>query len=43
MGSKERIQRQKDDTRKSILAAALQIVKQEGWAALSMRKIADVI
>ncbi|WP_343533451.1 TetR/AcrR family transcriptional regulator [Pedobacter sp.] len=43
MGSKERIQRQKDDTRKGILAAALQIVKQEGWAALSMRKIADVI
>ncbi len=43
MGSKERIQRQKEDTRKSILAAALQIVKQEGWAALSMRKIADVI
>jgi len=43
MGSKERIQRQKEDTRKGILAAALQIVKQEGWAALSMRKIADVI
>lgn len=43
MGSKERIQRQKEDTRKSILAAALQIVKQDGWAALSMRKIADVI
>lgn len=43
MGSKERIQRQKDDTRKSILDAALQIVKQEGWPALSMRKIADMI
>ncbi|MGE6220250.1 TetR/AcrR family transcriptional regulator [Nubsella zeaxanthinifaciens] len=43
MGSKERIQRQKEDTRKGILAAALQIVKQEGWTALSMRKIADVI
>lgn len=43
MGSKERIQRQKDDTRKNILDAALQIVKQEGWAALSMRKIADMI
>ncbi len=43
MGSKERIQRQKEDTRKGILDAALQIVKQEGWAALSMRKIADVI
>ena len=43
MGSKERILRQKEDTRKNILTAALQIVKQEGWAALSMRKIADVI
>ncbi|RZK92944.1 MAG: TetR/AcrR family transcriptional regulator [Pedobacter sp.] len=43
MGSKERIQRQKDDTRQGILAAALQIVKQDGWPALSMRKIADVI
>lgn len=43
MGSKERIQRQKEDTRKNILDAALQIVKKEGWSALSMRKIADVI
>jgi AcrR family transcriptional regulator len=43
MGSKERIQRQKEDTRKGILTAALQIVKQEGWTALSMRKIADAI
>lgn len=43
MGSKERIQRLKEDTRKGILDAALQIVKQEGWAALSMRKIADMI
>ncbi|WP_199119822.1 TetR/AcrR family transcriptional regulator [Pedobacter sp. ASV28] len=43
MGSKERIQRQKEDTRKNILGAALHIVKQEGWNALSMRKIADVI
>ena len=43
MGSKERIQRQKEDTRKRILDAALQIVRQEGWNALSMRKIADAI
>lgn len=43
MGSKERIQRQKEDTRKGILDAALQIVRQEGWNALSMRKIADAI
>lgn len=43
MGSKERIQRQKEDNRSNILIAALQIVKQEGWQALSMRKIADII
>jgi len=43
MASKERIQRLKDDTRMNILKAALQIVKEEGWQALSMRKIADVI
>ncbi|RZM30179.1 MAG: TetR/AcrR family transcriptional regulator, partial [Pedobacter sp.] len=43
MGSKERIQRLKDDTRLNILEAALQIVKEEGWQSLSMRKIADVI
>ena len=43
MGSKDRIQRLKDDTRTKILEAALKIVKEEGWPALSMRKIADVI
>jgi AcrR family transcriptional regulator len=43
MASKERIQRLKDETRINILDAALQIVKEEGWQALSMRKIADVI
>ncbi|MDR3695317.1 TetR/AcrR family transcriptional regulator [Mucilaginibacter sp.] len=43
MASKDRIQRLKEDTRMNILKAALQIVKEEGWAALSMRKIADVI
>ena len=43
MGSKERIQRLKDDTRANILDAALQIVKEDGWQALSMRKIADRI
>lgn len=43
MGSKERIQRLKEDTRANILEAALQIVKEEGWQALSMRKIADKI
>jgi len=43
MGSKERIQRLKDETRVKILDAALQIIKEEGMQALSMRKIADII
>jgi AcrR family transcriptional regulator len=43
MASKERIQRLKDDTRNNILAASIDIVKEEGWQALSMRKIADKI
>jgi len=43
MASKDRIQRVKDETRKNILLASLKIVKEEGWAALSMRKIADEI
>jgi AcrR family transcriptional regulator len=43
MASKERIARLKEETRINILDAALQIVKQEGWQALSLRKIADAI
>ena len=43
MGSKERIQRIKEETRDNILTAALEIVKEDGWQALSMRKIADKI
>jgi AcrR family transcriptional regulator len=43
VASKERIQRLKEETRINILDASLQIVKEEGWQALSMRKIADVI
>src|ERR1700743_2587052 len=43
MASKDRILRLKDETRMNILKASLQIVKEEGWPALSMRKIADVI
>lgn len=43
MGSKDRILRLKDETRTNILAASLDIVKEEGWSALSMRKIADKI
>jgi AcrR family transcriptional regulator len=43
MGSKERIHRLKEQTRVNILDAAYDIVKDEGWQALSMRKIADRI
>lgn len=43
MASKDRIARLKEDTRMSILKAALHIAKEEGWEALSMRKIADAI
>jgi AcrR family transcriptional regulator len=43
MASKDRIQRLKDETRINILDASLDIVREEGWPALSMRKIADKI
>jgi AcrR family transcriptional regulator len=43
MGSKERIHRLKEATRVNILDAAHAIVKEEGWQALSMRKIAEKI
>jgi len=43
MSSKDRKQRVKDETRKNILESALRIGKEEGWQALSMRKIADSI
>jgi AcrR family transcriptional regulator len=43
MASKDRILRLKDETRSNILAASIDIVKEEGWQALSMRKIADKI
>ncbi len=43
MASKDRILRLKEETRVNILTAALQIVKEEGWQSLSLRKIADKI
>jgi AcrR family transcriptional regulator len=43
MASKDRILRLKEETRINILDAALRIGKEEGWQALSMRKIADII
>jgi len=43
MGIVERRLRQKDEVRSSILETAWQIVKEEGWQSLSIRKIADAI
>lgn len=43
VASKDRILKVKEDTRCNILNASLEIVKEEGWNALSMRKIADKI
>lgn len=43
MGIAERKQRQKEEVRASILAAASKLVEEEGWQALSIRKIADAI
>lgn len=43
MGSKDRILRQKEETRCKILDAAYKIVKADGWQGLNMRKIADDI
>ncbi len=43
MGITERRQRQKDEVRSSILSTAWQLVKDEGWQSLSIRKIADAI
>ena len=43
MGIAERKIRQKEEVRTSILSAAWKLVAQEGWQALSIRKIADAI
>lgn len=43
MGISERRLRQKEEVRSNILATAWQIVKEEGWQSLSIRKIADAI
>jgi AcrR family transcriptional regulator len=43
MGITERKIRQKEEVRASILRAAWQLVGQEGWQALSIRKIAEAI
>lgn len=43
MGIAERKIRQKEEVRSSILRAAWKLVVQDGWQALSIRKIADAI
>ncbi|MBO0948652.1 TetR/AcrR family transcriptional regulator [Fibrella forsythiae] len=43
MGIVERRLRQKEEVKTSILQAAWQLVLDEGWQALSIRKIADAI
>jgi AcrR family transcriptional regulator len=43
MGLHERRQREKESIRANILQAAFDLAKAEGWASLSMRKIADAI
>jgi AcrR family transcriptional regulator len=43
MGITERRLRQKEEVRTNILATAWQIVKEEGWESVSIRKIADAI
>jgi AcrR family transcriptional regulator len=43
MGIVERKQRQRLEIRTSILQAAWEVVEQEGWSALSIRRIADAI
>lgn len=43
MGITERRLRQKEEVRSSILSTAWQMVKEEGWQSLSIRKIADAI
>lgn len=43
MGIAERKQRQKEEVRAQILHAAWRLVQQEGWQALSLRKIAEAI
>jgi AcrR family transcriptional regulator len=43
MGITERKERQRAELRQLILASALRIIRDEGYAALTMRKIADAI
>ena len=43
MGTTERRERQKLETRRGILAAARKIAREEGWAAVTIRRVAEMI
>ncbi len=43
MGIKERRERQKQATREGILAAARKIAREEGWPAVTIRRVAEMI
>jgi AcrR family transcriptional regulator len=43
MGIKERRERERQELRSSILEAAREIAAQEGWQAVTMRKVAELI
>jgi len=43
MSPKERRERQKLATREGILGAALQIARSDGWAAVTVRRVAEII
>ncbi len=43
MSIKERREREKKATRDGILSAALQIARAEGWAAVTVRRVAELI
>ncbi|HRX31691.1 MAG TPA: hypothetical protein P5349_07350 [Tenuifilaceae bacterium] len=43
MGHVERRKKEKENIRKGILDAALKIAMSDGWGAVTIRKIADVI
>lgn len=43
MGAKERRERQKLETREGILAAARKIAREEGWPAVTIRRVAEMI
>jgi len=43
MGHVERKERERDNIRKSLLQAAIDIAKKEGWQGVTIRKIADAV